>query len=95
MAWDDPAKRALQRAGCQNKPITVVAEAGGTLNAVQTAKNLVCAKAWGGGIEALKAELAGKHAALCGEATTCALKSAFESWLERPLPLELTAAPKK
>jgi hypothetical protein len=92
---DEPARSALKRAGCQNKPLAVVVETGGTLNAVQTAKNLVCAKAWGVGVEALKAELSGKQAALCGEAASCALKSAFESWLEKPLPFELTAAPKK
>lgn len=92
---DDAAKSALKRAGCQNKPLSVVVEQGGALNAVQTAKNLVCAKAWGVGIEPLKAELAGKQAALCGEAASCPLKSAFEAWLEKPLPFELTAAPKK
>jgi hypothetical protein len=89
------ATRLFGRAGCQTKPVTVVVEAGGTLNAVQTAKNLVRAKAWGTGIEALKAELAEKQAALCGEATTCALKSAIESWPEKPLPVELTAISKK
>jgi hypothetical protein len=92
---DDAAKSALKRAGCQSKPLAVVVEAGGVLNAVQTAKNLVCAKAWGVGLEALKSELAGKQAVLCAEATTCALKSALEGWVEKPLPFELTAAPKK
>jgi hypothetical protein len=92
---DEPAKSALKRAGCQSKPATVVVETGGALNAGQTAKNLVCAKAWGVGIEALKGELAGKHAALCGEAASCSLKSAFESWLEKPLPFQLTAAAQK
>jgi hypothetical protein len=92
---DDSARSALKRAGCQSKPSSVVVEAGGALNAAQTAKNLVCAKAWGATTEALKSELAGKQAALCGEAASCPLKAAFEAWLERPLPFELSASAKK
>jgi hypothetical protein len=94
-ADDEPARNALKRAGCQNKPTAVVVETAGALNAVQTAKNLVCAKAWGVTLETLKAELAGKQAALCGEAASCPLKSALEAWLEKPLPFELTATAKK
>jgi hypothetical protein len=92
---DDATRSALKRAGCQTKPSTVVVEAGGALNAAQTGKNLVCAKAWGVGVETLKTELAGKQAALCGEAASCPLKSAFEAWLEKPLPFELSASAKK
>jgi hypothetical protein len=88
---DDAARNALKRAGCQNKPVAVVIETGGALNAAQTAKNLVCAKAWGVTIDALKAELAAKQTALCGEAAGCAIKTAFESWLEKPLPVQLSA----
>jgi hypothetical protein len=90
-ASDDAARNALKRAGCQNKPLGVVVETGGALNVTQTAKNLVCAKAWGVGIEELKTELAGKQAVLCGEAASCPLKSAFEAWLDKPLPFELQA----
>jgi hypothetical protein len=93
---DDAARNALKRAACQNKPATVVVEAGGSVNVAQTAKNLVCAKAYGATSEALATELTSKHAALCGEAATCPLQTTFEAWSKLPLPVELTsAAPKK
>lgn len=93
---DDAARNALKRAACQSKPSAVVVEAGGSVNVAQTAKNLICAKAYGATSEALTAELSGKHAALCGEAATCALQSTFEAWSKVPLPVELpAAAPKK
>ncbi len=87
---DDATKSALKRAACQSKPATVVVEAGGSLNAVQTAKNLVCARAYGVTPDVISAELTSKHAALCGEAATCPLASAFEAWLKAPLPVELS-----
>ena len=90
---DDAAKSALKRASCQSKPASVVVEAGGSLNAQQTAKNLVCAKAYGVASDVIAAELTSKHAALCGEATTCPLATTFESWLKLPLPVELTPSP--
>jgi hypothetical protein len=89
---DDATKSALKRAACQSKPATVVVEAAGSVNAVQTAKNLVCARAYGVTPEAISAELVNKHAALCGEAATCPLQSAFEAWLKAPLPIELSQA---
>jgi len=93
---DDAARNALKRAACQNKPATVVVEAGGGVNVTQTAKNLICAKAFGATSEALAAELTAKHSALCGESATCPLQSTFEAWSKLPLPVELTsAAPKK
>lgn len=88
---DDAAKNALKRAACQSKPATVVVEAAGAANPVQTAKNLICAKAYGATAEALMAELTAKHAALCGEAATCPLQTTFEAWAKLPLPVELTA----
>ena len=94
-ASDETTQSALKRASCQNKPPTVVVEAGGTLNAVQTAKNLVCARAWGVTSEAIAAELTSKHAALCGEAATCPVQSTFEAWLELPLPVDLSTSAKK
>jgi hypothetical protein len=93
---DDAAKSALKRATCQSKPSNVVIEAAGGLNVVQTAKNLVCAKAYGVASEVIAAELNAKHAALCGEAATCPLATTFETWLKQPLPIELTpTAPTK
>ena len=88
---DETVRSALKRASCQSKPATVVVEAGGSLNAAQTAKNLVCSKAWGVSNEAISAELTSKHAALCGEAATCPLQSTLEAWLKLPLPVELAA----
>jgi len=93
---DDAARNALKRAACQSKPGAVVVEAGGGLNVAQTAKNLICAKAYGATSEALAAELSSKHATLCGEAATCPLQTTFEAWSKLPLPVELaSAAPKK
>lgn len=89
---DDATKSALKRAACQSKPATVVVDAGGSLNAIQTAKNLVCARAYGVASDAILAELTSKHAALCGEAATCPLQTAFEAWLKAPLPVDLTQA---
>ncbi|HEX2874662.1 MAG TPA: hypothetical protein VHP33_25600 [Polyangiaceae bacterium] len=88
---DDAAKNALKRAACQSKPASVVVEAAGAANPAQTAKNLICAKAYGATAEALAAELTAKHAALCGEAATCPLLTTFEAWAKLPLPVELTA----
>lgn len=88
---DDAAKNALKRASCQSKPATIVVEAAGAVNPAQTAKNLICAKAYGATAEAVTAELTAKHAALCGEAATCPLQTTFEAWAKLPLPVELTA----
>jgi hypothetical protein len=87
---DDAAKNALKRAACQNKPMAVVVD-----NLAQTAKNLVCAKAYGVGEDVITAELTAKKAALCGEAPTCPVLTTFESWLKQPLPVALSAAPPK
>jgi len=87
---DDATKSALKRAACQGKPSSIVVEAAGGLNAAQTAKNLVCARVYGVAGESISAELTGKHAALCGEAATCPLLAAFESWLALPLPVDLS-----
>jgi hypothetical protein len=43
---DDTARNALKRAACQSKPASVVVEAAGGVNVIQTAKNLVCARAF-------------------------------------------------
>ena len=88
---DDAARNALKRAGCQNKPSALVVEAGGSVNVGQTAKNLICAKAYGAQNEDLAAELSSKHAALCGEAATCPLLTSFEAWSKLPLPVALTS----
>ena len=69
--------------------LTRLVESGGTLNATQTARNLVCAKAWGVASDVIRAELSSKHGVLCGEAATCPLQSSFEAWLELPLPVAL------
>lgn len=87
---DDATRSALKRASCQSKPTSVVVEAGGGVNASQTAKNLVCAKAYGVSQAELSAELNAKRAALCAGASACPLLSTLESWLERPLPVELS-----
>jgi hypothetical protein len=92
---DDATKNALKRAGCQNKPATVVVETGGSLNAAQSAKNLVCAKAYGVTNDVISAELTSKHAVLCGEAASCPLQTTFEAWLKLPLPVELSQTAKK
>lgn len=89
---DDATKSALKRASCQSKPQGVVVEAGGTLNAAQTAKNLLCAKAYGATEEALLGELTAKHAALCGEAASCPLETTLQGWVKQPLPVELASA---
>lgn len=91
---DDATKSALKRAMCQSKPASVVVESGGSLNAAQTAKNLVCARAYGVAADVIASELTAKHAALCGEAATCPLQTTLEGWLKAELPFELpTAAP--
>lgn len=90
---DEAARSALKRASCQSKPANVVVEVGGGVNVAQTAKNLVCARAWGVTAETIGAELVAKHAGLCGEAAACPLQSRFEAWLKLPLPFQLT--PKK
>jgi len=93
---DDATRNALKRAACQNKPSALVVEAGGSVNVAQTAKNLICAKAYGVTSEDLAVELTNKRAALCGEAATCPLQTTFEAWSKLPLPVELaTATPKK
>ena len=92
---DDAARNALKRAACQNKPSALVVEAGGSVNVVQTAKNLICAKAYGATSEDLAAELSSKHASLCGEAATCPLHTTFEAWSKLPLPVELASAAAK
>jgi hypothetical protein len=86
---DDAAKNGLKRAACQSKPLSVVVEAAGSVNVAQTAKNLVCAKAYGVGADVIGAELKSKHAALCGEAATCPLETTLEAWRALPLPFEL------
>ncbi len=88
---DETARSALKRA-CATKPGRVVVEAGGALNLTQTAKNLVCARAHSVESASLAAELAEKHAALCGEASKCAVETALVSWLELPLPLTFGSA---
>ncbi|MES1188575.1 MAG: hypothetical protein ABUL60_32470 [Myxococcales bacterium] len=87
---DDATRNALKRAACQSKPASVVVEAGGGLNAAQTAKNLVCARAYGVASDVIAAELTSKHAALCGDAASCPLETTFQSWLKLPLPVELS-----
>jgi hypothetical protein len=93
---DDAARNALKRA-CQSRPTSVVVETAGGVNVAQTAKNLVCARAYGVAVEAISAELTLKHAALCGEAASCPLQTTFEGWLELalPVPLPAPAATKK
>jgi hypothetical protein len=82
---DSAAKGALGRA-CPKKPEAVVVEAGGKVNAAQTAKNLVCALAWGAPKEALLADIAAKHGALCGTAESCAFESTLQKWAGEPAP---------
>lgn len=88
---DEATKGALKRAACQSKPLSVVVEAAGGVNVAQTAKNLVCARAYGATAEAISAELSANHAALCSEVTPCPLQATFEAWLKLPAPLELPA----
>jgi hypothetical protein len=82
---DAAAKGALGRA-CPKKPEAVVVEAGGKVVAAQTAKNLVCALAWGAPKEAVLADIAAKHAALCGTADSCPLESTLQKWAGEPAP---------
>jgi hypothetical protein len=88
---DDASKSALKRAACQSKPASIVVEATGGVNVAQTAKNLVCARAYAWAPDAILAELTNKHAALCGEAASCPLQATFEAWVKLPAPLELLA----
>lgn len=90
---DETARSALKRASCQSKPTSIVVEAGGSLNAAQTAKNLVCARAYGVPADAIVTELGSKHAALCGEAASCALFSTLEAWANQSAPLDLSITP--
>ena len=92
---DDSAKSALKRASCQNKPSTIVIETSGNLNAAQTAKNVVCSRAFGVTAEAVISELAAKHVALCGEAATCPLETTLKAWAKLEFPFELASAAKK
>lgn len=92
---DEAAKAALKRAMCQSKPASVVVEAAGNLNLAQTAKNLVCARAYGVTAEAIATELSAKRSALCGDATSCPLQTTLESWLKLELPVELPTATAK
>jgi hypothetical protein len=92
---DDAARSALKRAMCQNKPQAAVAETGGAVNAAQTAKNLICSRAYGGSIEALTAELSAKHGSLCGDAATCPLQTTLEAWVKVALPVTLTSPAKQ
>lgn len=85
---DETAKGALKRA-CPSKPASVVVASASQLNLEQTAKNLVCARAWGVSRDAIASELKDKHAALCGEAASCELESALTAWLEPLLPVTL------
>jgi hypothetical protein len=89
---DEAVRGALKRA-CPSKPPSVVVEAAGNLNAVQTAKNVVCARVHAVETAAISSELSGKRALLCGEAEKCPLLDALSAWLERPLPVELSRAP--
>lgn len=82
---DAAAKGALGRA-CSKKPEVVVVESAGKVNAAQTAKNLVCALAWGAPKEAVLADLAAKHATLCGTADTCPFEAALQKWAAEPAP---------
>jgi hypothetical protein len=88
---NDAAKSALKRASCQSKPSAVVVETGGSLNAAQTAKNVVCSRAFGVTSEAVIAELTAKHAALCGESATCPVETTLQAWAKLELPFELSA----
>lgn len=92
---DETARNALKRASCQSKPATIVIESGGALNAAQTAKNLVCARAYGVTSDAIVAELGSKHAALCGEAASCPLLSTLEAWANQSVPLDLSTTPEQ
>jgi hypothetical protein len=88
---NEAAKSALKRASCQSKPSAIVVEAGGSLNAAQTAKNVVCSRAFGVTSETVVAELTAKHAALCGEAATCPLETTLQAWAKLEVPFELAA----
>ncbi len=90
---DETARSALKRASCQSKPTSIVVEAGGSLNAAQTAKNLVCARAYGIAADTILSELSTKHAAVCGEAATCPLFSTLEAWANQSVPLDLSITP--
>jgi hypothetical protein len=85
---DGAAKAALKRA-CPKKPASVVVGAENQLNATQTAKALVCARAWGTTTEQIESELASKVARLCGEASTCPLLETFQAWAKAELPVTI------
>ena len=90
---DEAARTALKRSACPTKPSTIVVESGGNLNVAQTAKNLVCARAYSVSSDAISQELSSKHSALCGEAPTCPLATTLEAWAKQTLPLELSTTP--
>ncbi len=85
---DEAAHNALKRS-CSSKPGNVVVMSGDQLNAPQTAKNLVCSRAWGVTAETIGAELSAKHGALCGDAASCPLQTVFEAWSKLPLAVRL------
>jgi hypothetical protein len=85
---DASAKAVLKRA-CPKKPASAMVEAGGKLNTAQTAKSLVCARAWGATSDEIEAELSAKAKLLCGEEPGCALSETFRAWAKAELPVGL------
>jgi hypothetical protein len=85
---DGAAKAALKRA-CPKKPASVMVGSENQLNAPQTAKALVCARAWGATTEQIETELASKVARLCGEAATCPLLETLQAWAKAELPVSV------
>ena len=59
----------------------MVVETAGSLNAAQTGKNLVCARAHGVEPAAISSELSSKRSILCGEAEKCAVLDALRARL--------------
>jgi hypothetical protein len=79
-ANNDAATQAALKRMCGKKPEAVVVEAAGKLNAAQTAKNLVCARAQGTTADAITSELFAKKKTICGEAESCPLYATLEGW---------------
>jgi len=81
---NDAAARAALKRACPKKPEAIVVD-----NAAQTAKNLVCARAYGVSIESANSALSARHEALCGPAPSCAFATTLETWAKALPPVSL------
>jgi hypothetical protein len=81
---DDEAARAALKRGCGGKAAPLV-----SANLEKTAKNLVCARASGSPVDAVRAELDSEAAGLCSGSSSCTVSKVLGSWLSAPLPVTI------